>query len=131
MRLFHALRAAAPNLGEIQGDLFSRGFPKFNETYYFFSIRKPADFSKALPKLVDGKHISSLATVLAQWKGLDGPADAKAKEKKVVSLSNALIAFSISGLREVCSAVHAWIAVNWIANWQQHGRSNVARSPSA
>ncbi|KAK0642165.1 hypothetical protein B0T16DRAFT_449408 [Cercophora newfieldiana] len=101
MRLFRALRAAAPNLSEIQGDLFSRGFPKFYETYYFFSIQRPGDFSKALPKLVDGKHISSLAAVLGQWKDLDKPLNESTKEKTVTQLSNALIGFSVFGLKEI------------------------------
>jgi hypothetical protein len=67
----------AVNLDNVQGDTFSRGFPKIKETYYFFSIAtsKEKDFTKALNKLATSGHISNLTKVLADWKKID---DAKA-----------------------------------------------------
>ena len=57
---------ATPNLVNMQGGLFSRGFLKYNETYYFFSIvsGKEKDFSKALATLGKSGQISSLKKVL-------------------------------------------------------------------
>ncbi|KAK3356647.1 hypothetical protein B0T25DRAFT_537124 [Lasiosphaeria hispida] len=105
MRIFRALQAKL-DLSKIQGDLFSRGFPKFNETYYFFSIKKPGDFSKALRKLArDGKSISTLQAVIGQWEEVDKLRGAKGrdltKDDKVIKLSNALIGFSSAGLKEI------------------------------
>ena len=89
---------AAVNLDNIQGDLFSRGFPKINETYYFFSIvpGKEKDFSKALAALGKSGQISSLRKVLADWVQVDGAA-----KGDIVPLSNALIALSKKGLNKV------------------------------
>ena len=101
---------AEVTLDNVQGDLFSRGFPKYNEVYYLFSIvpGKEKDFSKALKTLVSekDKYISSLTKVLADW----AIVDAAAKEnraigdpakKEIVPTSNALIAFSKRGLDKV------------------------------
>jgi len=85
---------AAVNLDNVQGDLFSRGFPKISETYYFFSIvpGKEKDFSKALTALGKSGQISSLNKVLADWVKVDG-----APKGDIVPVSNALIAFSKTG----------------------------------
>ena len=97
-------------LDNVQGDLFSRGFPKFNEVYYFFSIvsGKEKDFSKALKTLVSerDKHISSLTKVLADWAKVDAAAKKNrtiedTTQKEIVPISNALIAFSKRGLDKV------------------------------
>ena len=97
-------------LDNVQGDLFSRGFPKFNETYYFFSIvpGKEKDFSKALKILVSekDKYISTLTKSLADWAKVDAAAKRnhtkeKGAEKEIVLTSNALIAFSKRGLDKV------------------------------
>ena len=96
----------------LQGDLFSRGFPKFHELYYLFSIvpGKEKDFSKALRTLVSQKdeHISSLVKVLGDWEKIDAAAKknrtiADPTKKEIVSVSNALIAFSKTGLDKASS----------------------------
>ena len=101
---------AAVNLDDVQGDLWNRGFPKFNEVYYFFSIvtGKEREFSKALKNLVSekDKHISSLTKALADWAKVDGAAKKNRlvenhAEKEIVSTSNALIAFTKAGLDKV------------------------------
>ena len=101
---------AAVNLDNVQGDLFSRGFPKYNEVYYLFSIvpGKEKDFSKALKTLVSekDKYISSLTKVLADWAKVDAVIqknrDLKDPDKReIVPISNALIAFSKRGLDKV------------------------------
>lgn len=98
---------AEVSLDDMQGDLFSRGFPKFNEVYYFFHIvsGKEKEFSQKVKNLVSGedKHISSLKKVLEDWKAVDVAAannrgKGDAAEKEVVPTVNALIAFSKSGL---------------------------------
>ena len=102
--------AAAVSLDNVQGDLFSRGFPKFNEVYYFFSIArgKEKDFTKALKRLVldKDKHISSLTKALGDWDivnqaATENRAIEDVTQKKIVPMSNALIAFSALGLHKV------------------------------
>jgi hypothetical protein len=102
------------NKDNIQGDLFSRGFPKYDETYYFFSITKSAvsgkQFHQLLPELAR-KEISTLQKVLTDWKDIDAArkADIEAGRKpdpvnfRATSIpkSNALIAFSMAGLKKV------------------------------
>lgn len=98
------------NCDDVQGDLFSRGFPKFNEVYYFFHIKsgKEKEFSQKVKMLVSGeeKHISSINKVLEDWKQVDATAaknrtiDDPAKKERVSTL-NALIAFSKPGLDRV------------------------------
>lgn len=88
----------AVNLNNVQGDMWSRGFPKLNETYYFFSIvaGKEKDFSKALAALGKSGQISTLNKVLADWVKVDG-----APKSDIAPVSNALIAFSKTGLDKV------------------------------
>ena len=89
-----------PNLKNIQGDLYSKGFPKFNETYYFFTIGKPKDFSKALKQLVEKNEISTLETVQAEWGKIELNEDENKKQNKTEPTKDALIAFSMQGLRK-------------------------------
>lgn len=97
------------NRDDVQGDLFSRGFPKFTEIYYFFHIKSgKEEFCQKVKMLVSGeeKHISSINKVLEDWKQVDGAA-AKNRtivdpaKKEWVSTVNALIAFSKLGLDSV------------------------------
>ena len=98
----------AVDLDNIQGDLWNRGFPKFNEAYYFFTIveGKEKDFSKALKTLVADKDklISSLTKSIADWDKVDGVAKNNRDDpahKKFIVISNALIAFTKAGLDKV------------------------------
>ena len=88
---------AAVSLDNVQGDLFSRGFPKINEMYYFFTIapNKERDFSKALAILGSSGKIATLKTVLDDWRRID------ANPTDVIPMANALIAFSKKGLDKV------------------------------
>lgn len=94
------------NKDNIQGDLFSRGFPKYDETYYFFSITKSAvsgkQFHQLLPDLAR-KEISTLQKVLTDWKDIDAGPKADPVNFRATSKpkSNALIAFSMAGLKKV------------------------------
>ena len=106
---------APKQLLKVQGDIWSKGFPKYNETYYFFSIEKPAEFNHCLKELVKGERplISNLATVKKDQEKIDAhkkeaEADAIKKGKTakeavitVKDLANALIAFSFNGLIKV------------------------------
>lgn len=99
---------AQVSLDNVQGDLFSRGFPKYSESYYFFSIvsDKEKDFCKALKTLVSekDKHISSLAKVIADWSKIDDVAKKNRENpshKQFIPTSNALIAFTKRGLDKV------------------------------
>ncbi|KAL8788622.1 MAG: hypothetical protein Q9195_007217 [Heterodermia aff. obscurata] len=99
---------AQGTLNNVQGDLFSRGFPKYNESYYFFSIasEKERDFCKALKTLVSDKdkHISSLAKVLADWAQIDGVTKKNREDpshRQIIPTSNALIAFTKGGLNKI------------------------------
>ena len=97
------------NLDNIQGDVFSRGFPKMNETYYFFSITegKENGFTKALSRLATSGHISTLTNAISQWGLIDQlKADQKGQvntdsPKDILPVANALIAFTMSGLDRV------------------------------
>ena len=98
------------NPDDVQGDLFSRGFPKFNEVYYFFHITpgKEKEFCQRLKMLVsdEEKHISTIKKVLEDWKKIDAAAARNRalddpSKKEWVSASNALIAFSKPGLDSV------------------------------
>ena len=104
---------AEVNLEDLQGDLFSRGFPKFHEVYYFFNIPsgKEKEFAQKVKILVSGedRHISSLKKVLEDWTKVDAAA-VKNRENRaaknnapleIVPTVNALIAFSKSGLDQV------------------------------
>lgn len=101
---------------DVQGDIWSKGFPKYNETYYFFTIEQPKDFTLCLRELLKGERplISNLARVKQDQ---DDNADAKKKAEDkakaegktakdaviiVKDLANALIAFSFAGLKLVC-----------------------------
>ena len=102
---------AEVNLEDLQGDLFSRGFPKFHEVYYFFNIQESKEFARKVKTLVTGedKHISSLKKVLKDWEEVDtaavkNRANRQAKNDaplEIVPTVNALIAFSKSGLDQV------------------------------
>ena len=99
---------AQVTLDNVQGDLFSRGFPKYNESYYFFTIASDheTDFCKALKILVSekDKHISSLAKALADWAKVDDVAKNNRENpahKQFIPTSNALIAFTKRGLDKV------------------------------
>ena len=115
----------------IQGDTFSRGFPKFDETFYFFEITDAKagqkQFHELLPEMAkkDSNMISTLEKVLADWKEVDddkvkrkAAADKRADDlraagqtvieeanpdfrKNSLPKSNALIAFSMAGLNKV------------------------------
>ena len=100
---------------DIQGDIWSKGFPKYYETYYFFSIEKAAEFTYCLKELLKGERplISNLARVkkdqediAANKKKAEDKAIAEGKTAKdaviiVKDLANALIAFSSDGLQIV------------------------------
>ena len=95
-------------LDNVQGDLFNRGFPKFNESYYFFSIAQGEEknFCKALKTLVSekDKYISSLTKALADWAVVDEAAKKNREDpshKEFIPISNALIAFTKRGLDRV------------------------------
>jgi hypothetical protein len=99
----------------IQGDLWSRGFPKFNETYYFFSIvnGKEKIFSQCLKKLAmktgttsAESLISNLNTVINDQETVHGTPK---NEKK--DLANALIAFTKTGLDRVSRPYEHLIAI--------------------
>ncbi|KAK3312172.1 hypothetical protein B0H66DRAFT_395117 [Apodospora peruviana] len=90
-------------LEDIQGDIWSKGFPKDNETYYLFQIKHPADFARCLRKLVtDQPHlIPNLNMVKVNWAEIKAEkkrADAHKEQPKRLPMANALIAFTYKGL---------------------------------
>ena len=102
-------------LNNVQGDIWSKGFPKCVETYYFFTITKESAkiFSQNLRKLVDDTKplISSLQHVKGDWDEiakLKKKADAAEasghplpEKETVFPVANALIAFTFKGLEMV------------------------------
>ena len=126
---------AEVNLDDLQGDLFNRGFPKFNEVYYFFHIAsgKEKEFSQKVKNLVSGedKHISSLKKVLEDWKGVDAAAvknhaTEDPAKKEIVPTLNALIAFTKSGLDRVSVQPPRlpWKLTRVDSNWSDFGWSS-------
>lgn len=98
---------AKPDLANLQGDLFSRGFPKYHETYYFFNIVKGQEkaFSEALATLGKSGEISSLEKVLEEWRKIDG----KDSRDVIFHIANALIAFSMPGLDTASIEYHLMV----------------------
>src|ERR1700746_1955136 len=91
------------NIHNVQGDVWSKGFPKSNETYYFFTIAegKEKSFSKCLKKLATKMGDRSLISTLAMAQTDQGrKADAR-DAGTLAPLSNALIAFTMKGLDAV------------------------------
>ncbi|KAK1757120.1 Dyp-type peroxidase [Echria macrotheca] len=96
----------------LQGDIWSRGFPKYHETYYLFQINplKTTEFAKNLKSLVIDKSqvtnkpslISSLKMVKGDWEKIDAEkkrAEAAHQEPQKLPVANALIAFTFKGLK--------------------------------
>ena len=104
-------------LDNIQGDIWGKGFPKYYETYYFFSIKDSKEklFAQCLKDLATRSPplISTLRKVrddqdrISEQKK-EAVAETKRRgipEKDVIlpkiPISNALIAFTIKGLKAV------------------------------
>lgn len=105
---------AIPDLENLQGDLFSRGFPKYKETYYFFSIvpGKEQDFTKFLGQLGRSEQISSLKKVLGDWTAIQCTS-----KDYIIDITNALIAFTRAGLDRV--GLHIQMASNQKTDWSR------------
>jgi hypothetical protein len=104
-------------LENIQGDIWSKGFPKYYEIYYYFLISDTKLFSKCLPGLTAHSAQSpSLISTLEMVRGDQAKITAKRAEvakargipeedvdlpQDKISMSNALIAFSGEGLQVV------------------------------
>ncbi|KAK1750992.1 Dyp-type peroxidase [Echria macrotheca] len=102
--------AAAADLNNIQGDIWSKGFPKHNETYYLFKIEtgRAADFARNLRKMVDEDQALKLISNLSMVKGDQEritkekkEAAQEGREPKKLPMINALIAFTYKGLQIV------------------------------
>ncbi|KAK3345917.1 hypothetical protein B0T25DRAFT_505989 [Lasiosphaeria hispida] len=95
-------------LNDIQGDIWSKGFPKNNETYYRFQIApgSASTFAHRLRKMVTEQPslISNLTTVIGdQGKITKEKQRAKAAgvEPETLPMANALIAFTFKGLQVI------------------------------
>ncbi|QDS72388.1 hypothetical protein FKW77_008583 [Venturia effusa] len=81
----------------MQGDLFSRGFPRYDESCYFFSIsddqQRASDFVKRLAQAAKNGEISSLQKVLADWDKVDANTSGT-----TLPITNVLVAFTMQGL---------------------------------
>jgi hypothetical protein len=115
MRVFKALRAAAAvNVTNVQGDVFSRGFPKHYEIYYFFSINEGKNFPKAVGTLMSKKHISNLKQVIDDWGVIDKDKEEAEKTRTKAPLremAHALIGFSSSGLKKLSPLIGIPVAM--------------------
>lgn len=111
---------SSDQLKNIQGDIWSRGFPKYYETYYFFSIINAKIFSPCLNDLAT--HVPSLISTLydvqehrseisqRKARAVD-EAKAKGLSKENIVLPtlpiiNALIAFTYKGLKAVSFPIY-------------------------
>ncbi|KAK0639473.1 hypothetical protein B0T16DRAFT_463145 [Cercophora newfieldiana] len=100
------------NLSDIQGDVWSKGFPKYNETYYLFTIKqeRAADFARALRNMVTHQPhlISNLPTVKNNWAEIvthKQAAGSAGSKKERLPMPNALIAFTYKGLETIQSGL--------------------------
>jgi len=108
--------------GDVQGDIWSKGFPKYHEAYYFFVIKDAVLFRTALAKLATDPSdqiltagnkekrlplISTLDKVLADqaYISANGAGGGWKPEKDRIPVSNALIAFTITGLANVSARI--------------------------
>ncbi|KAK4450966.1 Dyp-type peroxidase [Podospora aff. communis PSN243] len=90
----------------LQGDIWSKGFPKYHETYYLFQIdpNRAKEFARSLRTLVHPQSslISSLAKVKRDWDRIQVEKTrseaAKEPKPKELDMANALIAFTFKGL---------------------------------
>ena len=102
-------------LDNIQGDIWSKGFPKYYETYYFFAI-KPDNarlFAQSLKELVtqEAPLISTLRKVKEDRASIQGRKEQIAavaqklgtpeEDDTLLPMANALIAFTRKGLDAV------------------------------
>lgn len=100
---------------DVQGDIWSKGFPKYYETYYFFAI-KPDNvklFAQSLKELVTQPTplISTLRKVKEDQAAIRGRKEQAAavaqklgtseKDDSLLPIANALIAFTRKGLDAV------------------------------
>lgn len=90
------------NIHNVQGDVWSKGFKKYNETYYFFRITKgkELDFSKSLGVLMQ-QTSPPLISNLARAKKTRDDAEEEKKKGNIATIANALIAFTFEGLKAV------------------------------
>ena len=102
-------------LDNVQGDIWSKGFPKFYETYYFFAIKQENKklFARSIRELFAQPKplISSLRTVKEDQARIQGRKEQAAavarisgspeKDESLMPVSNALIAFTREGLDAV------------------------------
>jgi hypothetical protein len=106
---------------KIQGDILGQGFPKFNETFFFFSIiptQVPSFCSnlKALASVPAGSSPSSPSLSTVSSLGIDRNTIATNKGKTPpinnTDLANANIAFSKTGLAKVRNIFETWVIAN-------------------
>lgn len=102
-------------LNDIQGDIWSKGFPKYYEAYYFFAIKpeKNTIFARCLKNLANDPTplLSTLTKVkkdhdaIQRIKGQPAAVTTKLgtsdKNGSLLSITNALIAFTRKGLDTV------------------------------
>jgi hypothetical protein len=100
-------------LDTIQGDIWSRGFPKYYETYYFFSIAPGEPNAKAFARCLRNlamhqpELISTLRKVKEDHDDISSEkeeARAGSRKANTIPVANALIAFTSRGLQAVSSA---------------------------
>jgi hypothetical protein len=120
----------------VQGDIWSKGLSKFNETYFFFRIANPLQFTKDLKKLVSKTGDAALISTLAMAEtGQDQVAQAhaaqiKAKnENKIIppdaALSGALIAFTKTGLEAVSTSTGVSPIIVHIARFKKFCQTQI------
>jgi len=99
----------------IQGDIWSKGFPKFNETYYLFSIATGVENAKAFAQCLRtlATHQPPLISNLNKAKEDQRKVAAElanarkeSRARNTIPVPNALIAFTGKGL-EVVSGTSA------------------------
>jgi hypothetical protein len=111
-------------LKNIQGDIWRKGFPKYYETYYFFSIdtSKAKVFCANLKTLATATDTTPLISSLLKVYGDHVSIDKKQAEFKAdkeagrvkkdailppIPMVNALIAFTSAGLQVVSNAINS------------------------
>ncbi|KAK4182345.1 Dyp-type peroxidase [Podospora australis] len=95
-------------LEDIQGDVWSKGFPKSYETYYLFQIKRPAEFAGCLNKMITNKpHLIPNLNMVKDKRDEINYERQLAKEHqdkpKRLPIANALIAFTYKGLEAIQS----------------------------
>jgi hypothetical protein len=120
----------------VQGDIWSKGLSKFNETYFFFHIENPLQFTKNLRRLASKTGDAALISTLTKAEkdqnnvALRHAEQLKAKSEnttvpKDLDVSGAVIAFTRLGLEAVSTLIGVSNSIAHIARFKMFSQTKL------